>query len=482
MLFNSWTFALFFGVFYGVYWLANARLPVRNVLILLGSYVFYGWWDWRFLSLIAVSTLVDYVCGLGIHAAADPRRRRAFLIVSVTLNLGLLATFKYFGFFVDSFTDLAAVFGWQVDFVTRTIILPIGISFYTFQTMTYTIDIYRGQLTPTRNVVNFAAFVAFFPQLVAGPIERAATLLPQIERRAVFSFDQSRDGLFLVLWGLFKKVMIADRLSVYVDAVYGAPDQATGLHCLLATIFFGIQIYGDFSGYSDIARGLAKLLGTELMVNFNTPYLAVSLRDFWRRWHISLSTWFRDYLYIPLGGSRSARMRHRLNLLITFTVSGLWHGAAYTFVTWGFVHGVLYVLDPFSRRRRKDLHPVRERWLRGLGLVVTYILVTLTRVFFRADTMGDAMTVFRRLGAAAGQLPHASAADLRVAMSGTEFFLAWYLIAILVVIDWLVKDKQIDRFAASLPTAGRWALGWFLTANFLLFGASHAGPFIYFQF
>ncbi len=485
MLFNSLVFFQFFAVFYAVYWLTNRRLRLRNAFLLLASYFFYGCWDWRFLSLIVFSTIVDFVCGAQIHASDDQRRRRLFMTVSVVTNLGLLGTFKYFDFFVSSFADLFGIFGIQWDHPTLHIILPVGISFYTFQTLTYTIDIYRRELEPSRSFLNFAAFVAFFPQLVAGPIERASALLPQIARRASFSYLQSRDGLFLLLWGLFKKVMIADRLSTYVDIVYANPDTFGSMQAALATLFFAIQIYCDFSGYSDMARGLAKLLGIDLMINFSTPYLAVSLKDFWRRWHISLSTWFRDYLYIPLGGSRSGLQRHRINLLATFVVSGFWHGAAYNFIVWGFLHGAMQMVDPFSRARTAG-RPFARALQNAIGWATIFLFVNLTWVFFRASSFGDAVTVLRKLG----QLPHAVAGlgasgpgrDIIVGMSGTDFFVSLYLVGLLAAVDIAIKDKQIDRFAAALPTPARWVLAWFIGAQFLLFGTSNAGPFIYFQF
>jgi alginate O-acetyltransferase complex protein AlgI len=332
MLFNSSEFLLFFAAFMPTYWLLYRNCMLRNALVVAGSYVFYASWDWRFLSLLIISTLADFVCGSRIAASHDQRVRRLWLGVSVAINLGILGTFKYFDFFVSSFADLLAGIGLRPNLPLIAIVLPVGISFYTFQTMSYTIDIYRDHCRPARDLLSFAAFVAFFPQLVAGPIERARNLLPQIEGDVRLSLAQIRDGAWLVLWGLCKKVLIADRVAVYVDTVFAAPDAYSPATCVTATLLFAVQIYCDFSGYSDIARGLAKMLGIELMVNFDAPYFARSIREFWHCWHISLSTWFRDYVFVPLGGSRRSSLITKRNLLITFVVSGIWHGAAYNFL------------------------------------------------------------------------------------------------------------------------------------------------------
>lgn len=359
MLFNSLAFMVFYLILLPIYWKIHRNIRARNFLLLAGSYYFYGSWDWRFLSLIIISTLVDFQCGKKIFVSDDKNIRRRYLFMSLLVNLGVLGTFKYFDFFISSFIDLISLFGMQANYYSLNIILPVGISFYTFQTLSYTIDIYYRKMEPSNNLLNFATFVAFFPQLVAGPIERAKALLPQIEEKTSFNFKQFREGGVLILWGLVKKVLIADRLAVYVDVVFADPANFTGYQCALATLFFAVQIYCDFSGYSDIARGLAKTLGIELMTNFNVPYFSSSIREFWQRWHISLSTWFRDYVYIPLGGSRSSELIMKRNLLITFLVSGLWHGAAYTFLIWGLLHAMGYLLDPHTKwwHRNKDKRP-----------------------------------------------------------------------------------------------------------------------------
>jgi len=354
VLFNSFVFVAFFAVVYGLYCVLRHR--AQNVLLLVASYVFYGSWDWRFLSLILLSTVVDYACGLGLVRASSTRGKRLLLSASVVTNLGILFTFKYFGFFAESFGRLLGLFGLSLDIATVNVVLPVGISFYTFQTMSYTIDIYRGKLAPTRDFLNFALFVAFFPQLVAGPIERARSLLPQVEAERRISSPMVHEGLWLLLLGYFKKLVIADNMIPFTEPIFGDPESASGMAIVVGIYAFAFQIYGDFSGYSDIARGLGKLMGFEIMLNFRFPYFATNPRDFWNRWHISLSTWLRDYLYVPLGGNRHGRAKTERNLMLTMLLGGLWHGAAWNFVAWGFFHGGLLIayrrLEPRLRARR----------------------------------------------------------------------------------------------------------------------------------
>ncbi len=339
MLFHHGSFWLFFAAFAAAYFLCRSNIRARNLLVVGGSYLFYAGWDWRFLGLIVFSTLLDYAAGIGIGSARSDGRRRAWLWASVAGNLGVLGFFKYWNFFQENAAALLTTLGLTPHAFTLNVVLPVGISFYTFQTMSYTLDVYARRIEPTRDLAAFAAYVAFFPQLVAGPIERARNLLPQFLTPRILTADGLRSGLDLIIWGLFKKIVIADQLAPFVDLVFGL-DRAHGALTAAATIAFGFQIYADFSGYSDIARGLARLMGFELMLNFNRPYLAASLRAFWRRWHISLSTWLRDYLYIPLGGNREGVARAIRNLLFTMTLGGLWHGAAWHFVVWGVWHGI----------------------------------------------------------------------------------------------------------------------------------------------
>jgi len=338
MLFNSGVFLKFFAGFLLLYWLVRNHLRARNILIVVASYLFYGWWDYRFLGLILFSSLLDYFVGLGIARQNDARRRKLWLTASIAANLGILGFFKYFDFFVTSFGTLLQKIGVPFQTSTLGIILPVGISFYTFQAMSYTIDVYRGNIPACRNVINFLAFVSFFPQLVAGPIERASHLLPQFERTLSITRPMLEEGIWLIIWGMFKKVVIADNLDALVRMAFQNPSYS-GPVVVLGTIAFGFQIYCDFSGYSDIARGTARVLGFDIMVNFNLPYFASNIREFWQRWHISLSTWLRDYLYISLGGNRRGEIRTYVNLFLTMLLGGLWHGAAWNFVLWGAWHG-----------------------------------------------------------------------------------------------------------------------------------------------
>ena len=359
-------------------------------MLLVANYIFYGAWDWRFLSLILASTVIDFFCGLKIHGSNDARRRRRFLFVSISCNLCLLGFFKYFNFFTDNLELLLGQFGVSTDWRFLTIILPVGISFYTFQTMSYTIDIYRRELAPTRSFLDFALFVSFFPQLVAGPIERARDLLPQILHERQLSWAKFTEGCHLILWGLFQKVFVADNLARIVDPVFDSETTANGAAVLLATYAFAFQIFCDFAGYSNIARGLGKCMGMELTVNFNLPYFATNPRQFWQRWHISLSTWLRDYLYIPLGGNRKGSARTCRNLLITMLLGGLWHGAAWTFVLWGLYHGLLMmihrIVSPFLGRIGFSRGSLAEKVWFAVRVVFFFHLICLGWLIFRAQS------------------------------------------------------------------------------------------------
>jgi len=390
MLFNSLDFILFFAAVYGLYLVLRHR--AQNWLLLVSSYFFYGCWDWRFLSLIFVSTLLDYVCGLQIHRAKTEGRRKCFLGLSMISNLGLLFFFKYFGFFAESAQVLFQRFGMEMDWVTLHFILPVGISFYTFQTMSYTIDIYRRQLKPTDDFIDFAVFVAFFPQLVAGPIERASHLLPQVQLPRMINYPMIREGAWLILFGYVKKVVIADNMSPLVAAVFDHPEQAHGLSIATATVAFAFQIYGDFSGYTDIARGISKLMGFDIMINFRMPYFSLNPQDFWKRWHISLSTWLRDYLYIPLGGNRGGSFATYRNLSLTMLLGGLWHGASWHFVAWGAYHGLLLIAHRLVQPVLSLVRPStavgnRIWWLARLA--VFFVLTCFGWMLFRINSLSD---------------------------------------------------------------------------------------------
>jgi alginate O-acetyltransferase complex protein AlgI len=396
MLFNSFDFLIFFIVVFGLQRILPHR--PRNVLLLVASYFFYGCWDWRFLVLIVMSTAVDYACGLRIGRHGDPRGKRLYLTISMVANLGLLGYFKYAGFFVDSFVSLLGVCGIHANIHALHIILPVGISFYTFQAMSYTIDIYRGKLEPVRSFRDFALFVSFFPQLVAGPIQRAAHLLPQLAQKTLPSLEQLRVGAWLILWGLFKKAVIADNLAGIVDAGFADCKTLTGPEGLILLYAFAFQIYGDFSGYTDMARGVAKLMGYELTLNFRLPYLATNPQDFWRRWHISLSSWLRDYLYIPLGGSRKGRVRTYVNLMLTMLLGGLWHGAAWTFAIWGAYQGALLAGHRFITERgwlERFTRSIPRQLIWPLSVLVMFHITCFGWLLFRADSI-DQVLVFCR--------------------------------------------------------------------------------------
>ena len=397
MLFNSIEYLLFLPTVFILYWFVfNKDLRLQNLLIFISSYFFYGWWDWRFLSLIFLSTVVDYFVGLKIHKSQDQKVKKIYLWVSVLCNLGLLGFFKYFNFFIDSWIDLLGSFGYEQKSVwTLNVILPVGISFYTFQTMSYSFDIYYKKLKPTKDFISFASFVSFFPQLVAGPIERASNLLPQILTKRVFKYEQGVQGLRLILWGMFKKVVIADSLGIRVDRIFDNYQTMDGGALLLGLVYFSFQIYCDFSGYSDIAIGTAKLFGIEIMSNFKFPYFSRDIGEFWRRWHISLSSWFRDYLYIPFGGSKGGKWMSIKNIFIIFIVSGFWHGANWTFIMWGLTHALLYIpLFLIGKNRQYTTNVVaKNNWFPSIKelfqMGMTFFSTTIAWVFFRSESISD---------------------------------------------------------------------------------------------
>src|SRR5690606_36334354 len=364
MLFNSLDFAVYLPIVFVLYWFVGIKsLKTQNILLVIASYIFYGWWDWRFLSLIFISTLVDFTLSLVLIRQLNEFHRKIIFGVSLVVNLGILGVFKYYNFFIDNLIDAFTIFGRNFEARSLDIVLPVGISFYTFQTLSYTIDVYRGKLQPTTDFIGFSAFVSFFPQLVAGPIERATNLLPQFNRERRFDYSCATNGLRQMLWGFFKKIVIADNCAVIVNHIFENPSGVNGSTLVLGAFFFALQIYGDFSGYSDIAIGTAKLFGFNLMKNFDFPYFSRDIAEFWRRWHISLSTWFRDYLYIPLGGSRVNSTLQVRNIFIIFLVSGFWHGANWTFIVWGALNALYFLPLLLTKRNRKNIDVVaRGRW------------------------------------------------------------------------------------------------------------------------
>ncbi|MCF8295355.1 MAG: MBOAT family protein [Bacteroidales bacterium] len=396
MLFNSFDFAIFLPVVFTIYWLLQrGKLPFQNFFVVAASYVFYGWWDWRFLGLIFLSSIIDYFVAIGLQKKESPQSRKILLAITLVSNLGMLGFFKYFNFFIENFENAFHFFGQPIQISTLNIILPVGISFYTFQTLSYTIDVYRRKLEPTNDVIAFLAYVSFFPQLVAGPIERAQHLLPQFYQKRTFSYPLAIDGLRQILWGLFKKIVIADQAAVFVNDIFNQSAEMPGSMLVLGVIFFAFQIYGDFSGYSDIAIGTARLFGFSLMQNFAFPYFSRDIAEFWRRWHISLSTWFRDYLYIPLGGSKGSKWHQIRNTLIIFLVSGFWHGANWTFIVWGLINALYFIPLLLANRNRRHLDTAgSHRWIPGwkdaAKILLTFAMTCFAWIFFRANDLEQA--------------------------------------------------------------------------------------------
>jgi D-alanyl-lipoteichoic acid acyltransferase DltB (MBOAT superfamily) len=434
-----------------LYWFVTAKnLRLQNLLIVLASYLFYGWWDYRFLALIVFSTLLDYFIGLQIWKVRNKPGKEKFyyLLLSIIVNIGFLGFFKYFNFFVDNFVSAFRFFGYKLGSTSLNIILPVGISFYTFQTMSYTIDIYKGKLKPTKNFIGFAAFVSFFPQLVAGPIERAMNLLPQILTKRKFNQVQAIQGVRLVLWGLFKKVVIADALAPSVDVIFSDYAAYPSHILIMGAVFFAFQIYCDFSGYSDIARGLAKFLGLELMVNFNFPYFSRSIAEFWRKWHISLSTWFRDYLYIPLGGSRAGASKSLRNVFIIFLISGFWHGANWTFIAWGGIHALLFVPSFVRKNNRNHLEDITPSKfflpnIRDLlSILYTFIIVTIAWVFFRASSIDTAIDYLYHVF-----LLDFSAFTFINPYDNQVLFKEYIYLAALIVLEYLFITKLVNFYS-----------------------------------
>ncbi len=478
MTFISPEFVIFFSVVIPLFFWTRHRF--RWLLLLVMSYVFYAFGTVQYLPLIAISTLIDYVAALMIPRRESPAWRKGWLAVSVVANLGILFTFKYFNFFNES---MASAVGYTP--LTLDVVLPVGISFYTFQSMSYTIDVYRGRIQPEKHLGVVATYVAFFPQLVAGPIERATNLIPQF--RAHHRFDEARavSGLQLILWGFFKKVVIADRLAIYVNVVYNDVGAHTGETLLLATFFFSFQVYCDFSAYSDIAIGTARIMGFDLMNNFRQPYFARSVGEFWSRWHISLSTWFRDYIYIPLGGSRVSIVRHMTNLMIVFFVTGIWHGAGWTFIVWGLLHGVAVSAQALTRRMGWKVFPDGGGWQwDGVKMLLTFCFVAFTRVFFRANSMDDAFYIVEHMFVFDPSVDVTAMFAEGLLGAQVEFALALSLIAGLIIVDAFAERSPLPVLMGRLPALVRWPVYYLLGAAVVFSGLYGTGAqqFIYFQF
>ncbi|MAX70388.1 MAG: membrane-bound O-acyltransferase family protein [Flavobacteriaceae bacterium] len=479
MLFNSIDFVIFIPIVFLIYWLLNSHLRAQNLFVAISSYVFYGWWDYRFLFLIFFSTVVDFYIAKNMQKYRGPKVRKLLLVCSLFTNLGLLGVFKYYNFFVENFNQAFTFLGYHVNGSSLNIVLPVGISFYTFQTLSYTIDVYRSKLQPTPNFVSFAAFVSFFPQLVAGPIERATNLLPQFYKSRKFEYTNAVDGLRQILWGLFKKMVIADNCALYADMIFNNSESYSGSTLALGAVFFAFQIYGDFSGYSDIAIGTSRLFGFNLMQNFAFPYFSRDVAEFWRRWHISLSTWFRDYLYIPLGGSRYHKVR---NVFVIFLVSGFWHGANWTFIIWGAINALYFIPLLLAKRNRVNTSIVAENKRLPspkelFNIITTFSLVTIAWVFFRAESISHALIFIRDMFSL-------DLLSLPVYSIRKLIYPIVVLLAFFVVVEWFGrKDKYaIENLLKNKFTPIRWA---FYTLIIFLIGMymqTEETPFIYFQF
>ena len=483
MLFNSITFAIFLPIVFLLYWFVFQRnLKLQNFFIVIASYVFYGWWNWRFLLLIAFTSFCSWGCGILMQRADNqrvtpPLQRKWLNISNLVLNLGILGVFKYYNFFVESFISAFASVGLNLQPHTLKIILPVGISFYTFQALSYSIDVYKRKIEPTKDIVAFFAFIGFFPLLVAGPIERATNLLPQFYKKRAFNYEKAVDGMRQILWGLFKKIVIADNCAAYVNMVFENPSAQTGSTLLLGAVFFAFQIYGDFSGYSDIAIGVARLFGIDAMRNFAFPYFSRDIAEFWRRWHISLTTWFRDYVYIPLGGSRGTKWQVVRNTFIIFLLSGFWHGANWTFIAWGAFHAILFLPLILLNQNRKYTNIVAEEKLfpnikEVFQMGITFLLVCIGWVFFRADSIGQAFEYF------GGMI------QFDILRTSYRFFLTFpsWTILLMLLVEWIQRKKQhgleIEFIKSKII---RVIIYYLITILIFEFGANQQS-FIYFQF
>lgn len=481
VLFNSFSFAVFLPIVFAVYWTIPHKY--RWLLILVASYYFYMSWNVKYIVLIAFTTSVSFASAILIERTANLTKKKAFLSISIISSLGLLFVFKYLNFFFNSLNSICSTFSIPLHPITVKLILPVGISFYTFQTLSYVIDVYRGEKAE-RNFGIYAAFISFFPQLVAGPIERSSNLLPQIKSEHTFCYDQATYGLKLMAWGFFKKIVVADNLAVYVDLIYNNVRQYQGFALVLAACMFSIQIYCDFSGYSDIARGTAKLFGIELMENFRSPYFSTTIKEFWSRWHISLSTWFRDYLYIPLGGNRRSKLRSYFNQLVTFLVSGLWHGADWSFVVWGGIHGLGQIAENALGIKKNEQTGSAFWFVRTFAI---FIFTTLAWIFFRADTISDALYVlthlFTGIASPISYLHNGFSGSTGIGM-GVSTLIAVVLVYLLPLFcfDYYSTKHDVIQKIGKKQKLVRWIIYFILIICILFFRYIGEVTFVYFQF
>jgi D-alanyl-lipoteichoic acid acyltransferase DltB (MBOAT superfamily) len=478
MLFNSIDFAIFLPIIFILYWfVANKNLKSQNLLIVISSYIFYGWWDWRFLSLILFSTVVDYLIGINLQKQENQSKRKILLWTSILVNLGFLGFFKYYNFFIENFITAFSFFGTEINANSLNIILPVGISFYTFQTLSYTIDVYKRKLEPTKDFIAFTAFVSFFPQLVAGPIERATNLLPQFYSKRHFDYSKAVDGMRQILWGSFKKIVIADNCAKYANIIFNNSSEYSGSTLVLGAIFFTFQIYGDFSGYSDIAIGTSRLFGFNLKQNFAFPYFSRDIAEFWRRWHISLSTWFRDYLYIPLGGSRGGTWNKIRNVFIIFLVSGFWHGANWTFIIWGALNALYFLPIFITNNNRNNLNVIAQnKYLPNLKefllMSLTFGLTVFAWIFFRAESVSHAFSyIYSIFSDSLFSIPIIRPKDITI------------LIILFIIVEWIGRTELygIEKLGLKWKPLFRYLMYIVIIITIFWFWGDEQ-QFIYFQF
>ncbi|MBC7747129.1 MAG: MBOAT family protein [Methylotenera sp.] len=482
MLFNSINFAFFLPIVFILYWfMLNKKHTSQNFLLLIASYFFYACWNWHFLSLLIFSTLLDYYAGLKMYNATNKQQKKIWFWLSIGINISLLGIFKYYNFFATSFAESIAHFGLQVNPFTLKVILPIGISFYTFHGLSYVIDVYKGKLLPEKNVIDYAVFVSFFPLLVAGPIERATHLLPQIKQQRTFNYAQAVNGLKQILWGLFKKIVIADSCAKFANVIFFNPADYNGSTLVLGALFFAFQIYGDFSGYSDIALGTARLFGIELLQNFSFPYFSRDIAEFWRRWHISLSSWFKDYLYIPLGGSKGSTWQKVRNTIIIFLVSGFWHGANWTFIVWGALHAIYFLPLLLTNKNRQHLNVIAKNKMLPsfkelVAMLTTFSLTTFAWIFFRCESISQAWKYISNIcSPSLFKIPDFEGINkVPVTLSLLIFF---------ILMEWLGRNKQyaVESLGINQNRIIRWGMYYTILLIVLFFG-DEAQDFIYFQF
>ncbi len=487
MFFNSFSFAIFLPLVFILYWfITNENIRIQNILLLISSYFFYACWDYRFLFLLIFSTVLDYYSGIKIYKTENARFKKLWLWISISINLGFLGFFKYYNFFITSFLEALSGFGIHANIWTLNIILPVGISFYTFHGLSYVLDVYKNKIIPVKSFVDYSVFVSFFPLLVAGPIERATHLLPQIQKKRNFDYTKAVDGLRQILWGLFKKVVIADTCAEYTNMIFDHSEWYGGTSLLLGAVLFAIQIYGDFSGYSDIALGTARLFGMELLRNFAFPYFSRDIAEFWRRWHISLSSWFRDYLYIPLGGSKGSIWKKVRNTFIIFLVSGFWHGANWTFIAWGALHAIYFLPLLLSNKNRNHLETVASGRLlptfkESISMISTFGLVVFAWIFFRAQSIEHAFSYIK--GMFAGFL-HKSFYIDTVKLISMKIGPAIILVALLfLIIEWIGREEQyaLAKVGLKWPKPVRLTFYYCLVITMCIWGNNNQ-QFIYFQF